>query len=127
MTTVLQGYLDCALWASTDEHGQPLDGLYDVKDLAPEALQRATKTCEDFEKHKDLWAYASVHKNGDWSVEEQVGHDLWLTRNRHGSGFWDRPEIYGKENAEKLTKLAHDLGEESLVIGDDGLLHLEGA
>lgn len=44
---------------------------------------------------------------------EQCGHDLWLTRQRHGAGFWDRsPSVYnGQENADKLDEYARDLGE----------------
>lgn len=41
----------------------------------------------------------------------QVGHDLWLTRNGHGAGFWDRPEIYGADNARTLTLMARAMGE----------------
>lgn len=39
---------------------------------------------------------------------EQAGHDLWLTRNHHGAGFWDRG--LGVKG-EKLTALAHKFGE----------------
>lgn len=42
---------------------------------------------------------------------EQLGHDLWLTRNGHGTGFWDRPEIYGEANATLFTRLAKAMGE----------------
>jgi len=41
--------------------------------------------------------------------EAQAGHDFWLTRNGHGTGFWDRPEIY--KNAELLTAKAQKFGE----------------
>lgn len=27
------------------------------------------------------------------SAEAAFGHDFWLTRNGHGSGFWDRSEL----------------------------------
>jgi hypothetical protein len=55
---------------------------------------------------------------------EQVGHDLWLTRNGHGAGFWDDPEYYGGEkNVKILTDKAHELGEINLYKGDDGLLY----
>jgi hypothetical protein len=40
----------------------------------------------------------------------QAGHDFWLTRNRHGVGFWDRGDLYGKF-AQKFTDLAHSFGE----------------
>jgi len=32
----------------------------------------------------------------DWDVG-QLGHDLWLTRNGHGTGFWDRSLPYAAE------------------------------
>lgn len=53
--------------------------------------------------------------------EEQAGHDFWLTRNGHGTGFWDRglPDPYG----ELLTNAAKDYGEFYVYLGDDGLIH----
>ena len=42
---------------------------------------------------------------------EQAGHDFWLTRNGHGTGFWDRPEIYGEHNAKRFTKVSESFGE----------------
>jgi len=42
---------------------------------------------------------------------EQAGHDFWLTRNGHGTGFWDKPEIYGEHNAKRFTKIAESFGE----------------
>lgn len=42
---------------------------------------------------------------------EQAGHDFWFTRQGHGVGFWDRPEIYGKEVADLLTKVCKAVGE----------------
>ena len=41
----------------------------------------------------------------------QAGHDFWLTRNGHGAGFWDRPEIYGATYAAVFTKIAETYGE----------------
>lgn len=38
----------------------------------------------------------------------QAGHDFWLTRNRHGAGYWDR----GLGNlGKRLTESAHGYGE----------------
>lgn len=36
-------------------------------------------------------------------------HDFFLTRNRHGAGFWDKPEHYG-EYADILTEIAQAQG-----------------
>ena len=42
---------------------------------------------------------------------EQAGHDFWLTRNGHGTGFWDRSEIYGASYAVMFSKVAEFYGE----------------
>lgn len=42
---------------------------------------------------------------------EQAGHDFWLTRNGHGTGFWDRPEVYGLTYANMFTDIAESFGE----------------
>ena len=50
----------------------------------------------------------------------QAGHDFWLTRNGHGTGFWDRPEIYGEYKAEMFTKIAESFGEAYAVYDEIG-------
>ena len=50
----------------------------------------------------------------------QFGHDLWLTRNHHGTGFWDRGL---GERGNVLTKWAHAEGEAHLTVGDHGLVY----
>jgi hypothetical protein len=53
---------------------------------------------------------------------EQASHDFWLTRNRHGAGFWDRglPHNLGR----MLTEHAHAYGSCDAYAGDDGMLYL---
>lgn len=115
-----QTYLGCALWSSNDgsdeSGGQPLDLNYDFEDLAPITAARAWRQCRDFQ-----WAARDLIKG----LEEQAGHDFWLTRNGHGAGFWDRPEVYGKEAAECLTRMAEACGSLDAVIGDDHLIYFE--
>lgn len=59
----------------------------------------------------------------DWSPartaygEADLGHDLWLTRNGHGSGFWDKPEKYGPLT-EVFDVLAQDEGEATVMVVD---------
>jgi hypothetical protein len=107
------GYLECAAWASadTDEDGEVLN-------LDEFAYSRA---CEDalklqalqfFHAHYDLLAEAA--KVQPW---DHLGQDLWLTRNSHGTGFWDRglPLTLGDD----LTKAAHNAGPVDLYLNDD--------
>tara|TARA_R110002072_G_scaffold69456_1_gene168264 strand:- start:44 stop:388 length:345 start_codon:yes stop_codon:yes gene_type:complete len=49
---------------------------------------------------------------------EQAGRDFWFTRNGHGVGFWDRPEIYGDHYAETFTKIAETYGEANAIFED---------
>ena len=48
----------------------------------------------------------------------QAGHDFWLTRNGHGTGFWDRPEVYGDTYAEMFSKIAETFGEAYAVYDE---------
>ncbi len=50
----------------------------------------------------------------------KAGHDFWLTRERHGAGFWD--EGLGSIG-DRLTEAAHAYGSFDLYVGDDGMIH----
>lgn len=115
-----KAYLTCMLWAENDEStpqgGEPLDLNYSIEDLAPLAQAIAWRECRNFQE---------AAKGLIDGKEEQAGHDFWLTRNGHGAGFWDRPEIYGEQNADILTRMAKVAGTQNPVVGDDGLIYLE--
>ncbi len=112
----LQGYIECALWSSTDNRdengGDSLD-RFDVDDIDPKCLERMIKDCADF---MDALMDEYYDKGGDNS---QAGHDFWLTRNRHGAGFWDRGL---GEIGDDLTEIAHSYGETSLYLGDNDII-----
>ena len=116
----LDGYLECALWSSWDLCTErPLDELgagavadETFDDMACD-VWRFLATCWG-----DVWEDFEIDLSG---IEpEQLGHDLWLTRNRHGAGFWDRGL---GEIGDKLTELAHSYGGITLYIGDDGKIY----
>lgn len=112
MDTFTRQYIETALWSSTDFDGNPLDDQYDADDLAPETLKQMIEDCKDFqEHHSDLW-----------DDDSRAGHDFWLTRNRHGAGFWDGD--YPEPQASKLTDASHAYGSCDLYPGDDGKLYL---
>ena len=116
----LDGYLECALWSSCDLYtGRRLDEL-GTGAMADETFDdmacdvwRFLATCWG-----DVWEDFEIDLSG---IEpEQLGHDLWLTRNYHGAGFWDRGL---GEIGDKLTELAHSYGGVTLYIGDDGKIY----
>jgi hypothetical protein len=101
-------YIETALWSSTDDDGKPLDsGDYE---LSEQAKKQLTEDAMDFYSHHGI----------DIDDPAQGGHDFWLTRNRHGAGFWDRGL---GELGQELTKAAHAYGSCDLYVGDDGLIY----
>ena len=108
-------YVVAALWSSTDDTGEPIDANYDANDIDPHTLDTMRIECDQF-------------ISGYWSLivqtamtPEQCGHDFWLTRNHHGTGFWDRgyPDALG----DALTEAAHCESQRDLYIGDDGKIY----
>ena len=116
----LDGYLECALWSSYDLYtGRRLDKLgegavaYETFDDMACDVWRFLATCWG-----DVWEDFEIDLSG---IEpEQLGHDLWLTRNRHGAGFWDRGL---GEIGDKLTETAVTYGGVTLYFGGDGKIY----
>lgn len=107
-------YIETALWSSYDYENDdtPLDENFGPGDINPDTLAKIVADCRAFqEDHGHLFE----------GREGRAGHDFWLTRNRHGAGFWDGdwPKDVGKE----LTDSAHIWGSVDLYVGDDGQIH----
>lgn len=61
-----------------------------------------------------------IVKWDDLDMMSQMGHDLWLTRNGHGTGFWDRPEVWG-DCAEIFSNIARSMGEKYAYVENEKL------
>lgn len=131
--TEVRSYVECAIWAGLDwdrcdrwdeheeegctrecvENGNPakLEDNYSEDDVADEALVQIRRDLSDFMS-------ANEDDLDEWD-EGQIGHDFYLTRNGHGTGFWDR----GKEAGDRLSKACKAWGESDLYGGDDGRLY----
>jgi hypothetical protein len=83
--------------------------------IAPETLTRIIEDCAGFE----LSNLKILDQCGN---KKQNGHDFWLTRNRHGAGFWDRG--YG-EAGKQITEVCRKFGEVNVYLGDDGKIYHE--
>ncbi len=119
----LRGYIEAALWSSTDEEGRPLDDSADANDLSPECALAMRSVCEDFidGNADDLALYCEKMYGNGFSAEEKAGHDFWLTRNRHGAGFWDRGL---GELGDRLSDAAKVYGGVDLYYSDE-MIHGE--
>lgn len=110
MDRFTEGYIECALWASEMDDKS-------VDDLAPATLKDMTEACADFqETNRRLLEAANAMGRDD----DYLGHDFWLTRNRHGTGFWDRGL---GEIGDELTRMSRPYGSQDLYVGDDGLVY----
>ncbi len=118
-------YLIAALWSSNDEStpsgGEPMDSNYDLRDIHFDALHAAWLDCQKFQmENRDelAAAYEFYIENGNaahpdaGSPEACAGHDFWLSRQGHGTGFWDR----GLPNGQTLHEATKAYGENSLYI-----------
>lgn len=98
-------YLETGLWStadydSGDDSGNDmLDASYGTSDISDKFKRKAQEECEEFyEKISHLLS----DEDRDNSLEH-LGHDFWLTRNRHGAGFWDGDY----ENGDEITKIVN--------------------
>jgi hypothetical protein len=111
-----QGYLEFAEWLAIVMCDRPDMSLTSderdrCKGFTRAAIAQAKRDCQDFQES----FRAELQTCYDFLDYEpsQAGHDFWLTRNRHGTGFWDR--YYG-DNKEvcaaykKLTDMSHAYG-----------------
>lgn len=142
-----RGYIEAAMWTLTDtrficrrcdyDHGRipptmphhceacTTSALYIVHetsescdhlglhDIHPSTIAAAKRDCLAFLAMQEVRALLDAASGND----ARHGHDLWLTRNGHGAGFWDRG--YGKIG-EELSDLAKSLGPCDWYVGSDG-------
>lgn len=127
LDTFTRAYIECALWSSSsyDEdgnNGEPLDRNYSAADIHPETLARMIEDCFSFQEDNaaDLESVAGICDTS------RAGHNFWLNRNRHGSGFWDE---YSGADAElraafvRLSDASKAWGSFDLYVGGDGQIH----
>jgi len=117
-----RGYLEAALWASTDsdDHDAPLDRDHHITDIEPESLASMTDDCARFQRdHAVLLAQAyEQYPQHHCSPQAYAGHDLWLTRIGAGCGYLDGD--LSKDVGDALTAAARNLGgTPELYVGDD--------
>jgi len=104
----INAYLEAVDFTELGEEGQPPVGA----DIDEDFLRESVIDCLAF--YSRIECYLS-----DDNIA-QAGHDFWLTRNGHGTGFWDRPELYGDTYTEMFTKIAESFGEAYAVYDEIG-------
>lgn len=134
ISKIVTSQLDSLLWSAgeiCDENGETTlerwEDFYRADDATPKLVAQLAEELhqwEDVEFYgvaihdamvKALDTYVE-HFDSDWLG--QFGHDLALTRNGHGAGFWDR----GLGDAgDALTDWAESLGTLHIFHGSDSI------
>lgn len=109
LSSIEDAYLEAAFW--TEEEN--LDGL-SANNMDDETHLSVTKDIMHFlSQNKEL-----VQEALQYTTPEQIGHDLWFTRNGHGTGYWDRQELKNAGISDKLTEAAKQMGSKNLLAAD---------
>lgn len=106
--------LETALWSSLALNSENEEAHFDdlgftIYDFHPDAHAQLSIDCSRF-------ARLAMAEGIDILDFEDWQHDFWLTRNRHGAGFWDGD--YDTEIGEKLTAISHQFKEVDLILVD---------
>lgn len=141
LQVMLDSYLETALWSSSDwddmddcDNPTPYDENFDIGDFEQSAVDAARADCERFIEAlydaaiDDDSDYDSLYDAADdLQGDSRIGHDLWLTRNGHGAGFWDGD--YG-DYGDEITELVHATfgrySELNIFTNESGGLEFDG-
>jgi hypothetical protein len=114
-----RSYIECALWSSTGDDGEPLDATFYESDLSGETLARMAEDCAMFQ------ADNATDLSECGADAARAGFLFWLNRNGHGTGFWD--QVGGDHSLRavfnRLSDASEAWGSFYLYIGDDKHIH----
>jgi len=113
----LDGYMQCALWSSNDPDKEtPLDDVYGIEDIEPALVAQMAHECAAFlEAQNESLERLTVLTGRDMGSH---GHDLWLTRNGHGAGYWDRYIEAEPDDRQEAQDLGADLSKAAERLGE---------
>lgn len=130
---VTDSYLETALWSShnydsetDDSISEHFDGDYDISDFSALGHATAYTDCNNFInllKSTECVGYDNLYNAArSLQSDEHISHDFWLTRNHHGSGFWDGD--YG-DYGDLLTEVCQNGFGECNLFAEDGEVGIE--
>lgn len=109
---IINSYLETAIWTADFDDDADVKTIYDFSD---KARKQAKEEIEWFLKNAgDVFSDVSY---------TSIGHDLWLSRNHHGSGFFDRN--YDDEVTDFLMDLSHELGEINIYVDSNDKINFD--
>lgn len=120
LNAMVEQYAETLLWTSTEDdvNGETheLDDLYDLGDISDAAWMDMNRDCANFLEM--VWRDVPASQD---RFPSDMGHNFALSRNGHGTGFWDRG--WGAEG-DALHAYAKTYGEQNMYSGDDRKLYV---
>lgn len=95
-----------------------------MQQLSDQLLHTMHQDCLEFQRraHPILELETTKHRlQGNHSLQEQAGHDFWMTRNGHGVGFWDGD--WSEPAGSRLDEITKAFPQVDLYRGDDGRIY----
>jgi hypothetical protein len=118
-----QAALTALLWSEIDDDGTPFDEIDApispaLKTLLQEQWDafRAAAEAVGFDAEEHRTGPCDPEQGGPWAY---AAHDFILTRNGHGTGFWDSHR-WQAPWGQRLTALAQWFGELHCYVSDAG-------
>ena len=123
----LRGYVECLLWTGDceDESKSLRDYDFSAEDMQRKLTGKERgqiwKDCRNFQKENPELLSQAEEQGRDM---EHLGHDFHLSRNGHGTGFWDRGL---GEVGQKLNAASREYGSQYIMVSKRGACSLAGA
>lgn len=108
------GWLAAAGWSGCEDEVDRREGPFteDAHRVALRDVYAFLEATDPDDIEAFLRAVVPVTEQyGDGGPHEYLGHDIWLTQNHHGAGFWDRdwlPEGVGERLTEAAQSTLHE-------------------
>jgi hypothetical protein len=124
-----QHALMALLWSERDDDGKPLDsGDYEesqeLRDKVQKDWDRFRAIAERLGFDAEEQCATMLHPDNEGSAWNAAALDFILTRNGHGTGFWDDGRWHTPWG-DRLTRLCRKFGELRCYVGDDGRIYPE--
>jgi hypothetical protein len=118
-TLLVSEYQEAIEFTESNMDGMPAEGEFDY---APETIEKIKVDLIAFMSSIGMQDLQRIANYAGETFKQMFAYDFWLTRNGHGSGFWD--SVCWGEFQDLLTSKAKESKESDAYIGDDGLVYL---
>lgn len=120
INTIRSHYLECALWTNNIDDKSIFDFRVASYEKADKVINTFLQKAREPINIKALETYCEFFKGTE---ESQLGHDIWLSHNGHGAGFFDH-SLGGLEDV--LQNICRDIPPVNEVwVSEIGILFIE--